>query len=67
MTTETKTQDIVFSFDVAISTHALIRLGILEPHYSRVLVTAPNRIEAALVACLMAGRHGVVTALYDRI
>lgn len=56
-----------FSFDVAYSTHDALKAGIVELGWHRVVVEAPDRDEAALVACQMVAFTGIPTAVYDRI
>lgn len=63
-----------YSFDVTVSTHDLLRAGVVaarlpgcpEDHH-RVVVAAGSRNEAALIAAQMASCHGVCTGVYDRI
>lgn len=64
----------VFSFDVQVSTHDALQQGHTairlagSPHtHHRIVVEAQDRTEAALVASWMAGRRGMVTAVFDRI
>lgn len=66
----------VFSFDVTVSTNALLKRGITEArlpgsphHHHRIVVEAEDRDTAALTACQMAACiPGVmVTGCYDRI
>lgn len=59
--------DPVFEFDVAVSSHDLLRHGVIEADYVNVHVAAPTRNEAALLACDMASIYGMVTGCYDRI
>lgn len=56
-----------FSFDVAFSSHDALKAGIVELDWHRVVVEAPGRDEAALVACQMVAFTGIPTAVYDRI
>lgn len=59
----------IWSFDVAFSTHDLLRAGVTEADWHRVVVEAPDRDEAALLACQMVAcsTRSMPTALYDRI
>lgn len=57
----------IWSFDVAYSTHAALRVGICELDWHRVVIEAPDRDDAALLACQMVMRHHIPTAVYDRI
>lgn len=56
-----------WSFDVAFSTHDALKAGVCELGWHRVVVEAPDRDEAALVACQMVSCHSMATAIYDRI
>lgn len=64
-----------FSFDATVSTHYLLKAGVTEarlpgsPHrHHRVVVEAPTRDEAALIAAQMVSTTwGICTGLYDRI
>lgn len=58
--------DPVYSFDVAVSSHELLKQHILEHRVVCVAVAAPNRNKAAEIACQMAARHGMPTAVRDR-
>lgn len=57
----------IFSFDVAFSTHDLLQLGVAEVDWHRVVVEASTRDEAALLACQMVSCHSMCTGIYDRI
>jgi hypothetical protein len=66
----------VFSFDVTVSSHDLLKRGITEArlpgsphHHHRVVIAADNRDDAALAAAQMAAciPGVVVTGCYDRI
>lgn len=64
----------VFSFDVTVSTHDLLKVGVTAgrffgcpANHHRVVVSADDRDDAALVAAQMASCHGVCTGVYDRI
>lgn len=64
----------VFSFDVTVSSHELLKQGVCEARlfgsqhaHHRIVVAAETRDEAALIACQMAGLHAMCTGLYDRI
>ena len=56
------TADPVFVFDVAYSSHDLLRQGVTEAGWTRVAVAAANHVRAAEIACQMAARHGMPTA-----
>lgn len=56
-----------FSFDVAYSTHEALKAGVVELDWHRVVVSAADRDEAALIACQMVAFSGMPTAVYDRI
>jgi hypothetical protein len=65
---------LIYSFDVTISTHDLLKAGVTEArlwgspeHHHRVVVDAPTRNEAALTAAQMVSCHGIYTGVYDRI
>lgn len=58
---------VTFSFDVAYSTHDLLKAGVVEAGWHRVVVAAEDRDEAALLACQMVCTHDMATAIYDRI
>lgn len=58
---------IVWEFDVAVSTHDLLKTGVTEAAYVRVFVAAESRGEAALLAAQMAAVVGMPTAVYDRL
>jgi hypothetical protein len=58
---------VTFSFDVAFSTHDLLKAGVTEADWHRVVVAADDRDEAALLACQMVCCHDTATAIYDRI
>jgi hypothetical protein len=51
----------VYSFDMAWSTHDLLRQGITEYKWTRVVVAAPTEHEAALTAQQMVACHGMPT------
>ncbi|WP_158881929.1 hypothetical protein [Amycolatopsis anabasis] len=57
----------VYGFDVAVSTHDLLRQGVTEARLVRVEVAASNRLDASLLAAQMAAVVGMPTAVYDRI
>ncbi len=66
----------VFSFDVTVSSHDLLKRGITEArlpgsphHHHRIVIEAPNRDDAALAAAQMAAciPGAMVTGVYDRI
>lgn len=54
----------MFSYDVAISSHDLLKRGITEAAHIHVVVTAEDDTEAALIACQMAACHGMPTKVY---
>lgn len=54
----------VFTYDVAISTHDLLRQGITEAAHSHIVVAAEDDDEASLIALQMAACHGMPTKLY---
>lgn len=64
---DTTAGDRVFSFDVSISTHALLKQGVTAAWWTRVTVAAHCRDCAADIAAAMAARHGMPTGTYDRI
>lgn len=53
-----------FSFDVAYSTRDALKAGVTEIGWHRVVVSAPDRDEAALLACCCVG---MPTGCWDRI
>lgn len=64
----------VWSFDVTVSTHDLLKAGVTAGRFAgapvnhhRIVVAADTRDEAALIAAQMAACHGVCTGVYDRI
>lgn len=64
----------VYSFDVTVSTHDLLRAGVTagrlrgsQERHHRIVVAAGTRNEAALIAAQMASQHGTCTGVYDRI
>jgi hypothetical protein len=64
----------VYSFDVTVSTHDLLKAGVIaarlwgsQERHHRIVVVAESRNEAALLAAQMASIHGVCTGVYDRI
>ena len=68
--------DAVWSFDVTVSSHVLLRQGVTEHRlfgaeaaHHRVVVSAETRDEAALIAAQMAAciPGAMVTGVYDRI
>lgn len=56
-----------YEFDVAVSTHDLVKQGIIACRFIRVLVAADSYTEAELIATQMAGCHGMPTAVFVRI
>ena len=66
---------VTFSFDATVSSHDLLKAGVVEarlpgsPHrHHRVVVAAEDRDTAALLACQMVScTSGICTGLYDRI
>lgn len=58
----------VFSFDVGVTTHDLMKQGVLVSHYRRVVVADDDHTSAAITACQMAALHGgYVTECLTRI
>lgn len=66
----------VFEFDATVSSHDLLKRGVTEArlpgsprHHHRILVEAPTRDEAALLAAQMASciPRAICTGIYDRI
>jgi hypothetical protein len=65
---------VIYSFDVTVSTHDLLKVGVVavrlpgssERHH-RIVVAAESRNEAALVAAQMASCRWICTGVYDRI
>jgi hypothetical protein len=67
---------VIFSIDVTLSTHSLLRRGVTEGripgsrhHHHRVVVEAPDLTEALLTAAQMAATvfgHAMVTGTYWR-
>lgn len=47
-----------WEFDVGVSTHDLLREGVVVRHYTRVSVFASSHVEARLVACQLAAAGG---------
>lgn len=47
-----------WEFDVGVSTHDLLKNGIVVHHWTLVHVAAPNHLEARLIACQMAAAGG---------
>jgi len=64
---------LVYSFDVALSSHDYLKLGVVEKAWIRVVVSVdPNEFpdpddEALKVAAWMAGNHGMVTNILWRL
>lgn len=59
---------VVWEFDVGVSTHDLLKLGITVHHYTRVQVAEDDHRTAGLIALEMAACGGLMpTALLDRI
>jgi hypothetical protein len=64
----------IYSFDVTVSTHDLLKAGVVtarlpgspERHH-RIVVAADTRNEAALIAAQMTSWWGVCTGVYDRV
>lgn len=63
----------LYSFDVEVSTHDDLRLGVLaiklygsQRTWHRVVVDAENANDAELIAAQMACCHGMCTATYPR-
>jgi hypothetical protein len=57
----------VFTYDVAVSSHDLLKQGITEAAYIHVVVAAKDDTEAALIACQMAACHGMPTKVYREV
>lgn len=65
----------IYSFDATVSSHDLLKSGVVEARlpgsehrHHRVVVAAEDRDTAALLACQMvACTSGIPTGLYDRI
>lgn len=65
----------IYSFDVTVSTHDLLKQGVVARRWAgspndwhRVVVEAPNRIEAGLIVHAMLHAQGhYPTGIYDRI
>lgn len=51
----------VWDFEVVVSTHDLLRRGVVEAEWLRVEVAAPSSFEASLVAIQMASAYGYPT------
>lgn len=47
-----------WEFDVGVSTHELLRVGVTVRHYTRVTVTAERYADARLIACQLAACGG---------
>lgn len=56
-----------WSFDVSFSTHDALKAGVTEIGWHRVVVSALDRDEAALVACQMVAIHHIPTGCWDRV
>lgn len=48
----------MWEFDVGVSTHDLLRQGVLAHHWTRVTVAAPTFATAQIIACEMAACGG---------
>lgn len=48
----------VFTFDVGVSTHGLLREGVTVRHHTRVTVASEDFLSAQLMACQMAACGG---------
>lgn len=60
----------IYSFDIALSTHKLLKEGICEAALTRVVVEADDDVDAQLLACQLAHAvhgHAMVTAAYMRV
>jgi hypothetical protein len=64
----------VWSFDVTVSTHDLLKAGVVaarlwgsQERHHRIVVAADSRNEAALIAAQMASCTATCTGVYDRI
>ena len=53
----------VWSYEVAISSHELLREGVTEAAWIHIVASAPTEHEAALTAAQMAACHGMPTFL----
>lgn len=47
-----------WEFDVGVSTHDLLKEGVVVRHYTRVSVGASSYVEARLIACQLAASGG---------
>ncbi len=56
----------IYSFDVAHSSHELLRRGITEAGYSRVVVAATSEADAHLLAAQMVAHRGMPTRVLYR-
>lgn len=48
----------VWEFDVGVSSHDLLKVGVIVRHYTRVSVAAETYVEARLIACQLAAAGG---------
>lgn len=55
----------VYAYEVAVSSHDLLKQGITEAVWTHVVISAPTEHEAALTAMQMVASHGV--PLLDRV
>jgi hypothetical protein len=65
---------VIFSFDVEVSTHDLLKAGVTAMHvkgsqhtWHRIVVEAPDHYQAWRDVTAMASCHGMVTRVLDRI
>lgn len=59
---------LVWEFDVGVSTHDLLKCGVIIRHFTRVIVSAPTHIEGQCIATQMAACGGwMPTLILDRI
>lgn len=63
----------IYSFDVTLSTHDLLKERVTEARYNsptkhhRIVIAAPDRNSAALLAAQMVCCYAICTGVYDRI
>lgn len=56
-----------YSFDVTLSTHDLLRRGIIDGAHRRIVVSAPDPTDACLMAAQMAGCEAMVVEVALRV
>lgn len=54
----------VYAYEVVLSTHDLLKVGVLDAARVGVLVEARDEQEGALLACQMAAAHGMPTDVH---